>query len=307
MSTSPENAILSIAGLNKSYGSHKVLRDLNLDVVTGAIHGLVGLNGSGKTTTLECLLGLLSYNSGSIHLLGHSPARLNEAKGNIVGIFDTPSLSPQLTVRQCLQQASLLCDTPTRNPEQVERMLGIEPFSQFRIRQLSLGNKRRASIAQALLGDPALIILDEPFNGLDAGGVDEVLTLIQNLNKELGTSFLLSSHQLPYLENICSHIAILHKGQIAVSDTVSALLSEHRTEVLVKTAQTEHARQLITSLSGCQLQADNNGYLKVTLQEIDSASLNSALVGEGIAVQELVLQRPSLDKLFRQITAEAAS
>lgn len=307
MSTSPENAILSIAGLNKSYGSHQVLRDLNLDVVSGAIHGLVGLNGSGKTTTLECLLGLLTCDSGSIKLMGHSPARLHEAKGNVVGIFDTPSLSPQLTVRQCLQQASLLCETTTRTPEQVERMLGIERFSQFRIRQLSLGNKRRASIAQALLGDPALIILDEPFNGLDAAGVDEVLALIQNLNKELGTSFLLSSHQLPYLENICSHIAILHKGQIAVSDTVSALLSGHKTEVLVKTAQAKQAKELIASLPGCQLQADADDYLKIVLHETNSATLNSALVSKGIAVQELLLQRPSLDKLFRQLTSETAS
>ena len=104
-------------------------------------------------------------------------------------------------MRQNLEHASLLTAT-ARTPKQVEKLLGIEKFAKFKLRKLSLGNKRRASIAHALIGNPDLIILDEPFNGLDAGGVDDVLALIRQLNETDGTSFLLSSHQLPYLENI---------------------------------------------------------------------------------------------------------
>ena len=297
---------LSVAGLNKSYGDFHVLKDLDLQIERGSIHGLVGLNGSGKTTTLECILGLQPYQSGDISILGHTPAALHEAKGSVVGIFDTPSLHPYLTVRQCMQHARLLCDQPTRTPQQVENLLGIERFSDFKVKHLSLGNKRRASIAQALLGSPALIVLDEPFNGLDAGGVDDVLQLIETLNTEEGTSFLLSSHQLPYLEHICSHIAILHGGRIAVSDETANLLSQSTTTVLVKTDQAEAAVAVIKALAGCELaQIDADGYLHIVLENLASAALNQALIDQKIPVSELILERASLDSLFRKICSEA--
>ena len=297
---------LSVAGLNKSYGDFHVLKDLDLQIERGSIHGLVGLNGSGKTTTLECILGLQPYQGGDISILGHTPSELHAAKGSVVGIFDTPSLHPYLTVRQCMQHARLLCDQPTRTPQQVEKLLGIERFSDFKIKHLSLGNKRRASIAQALLGNPALIVLDEPFNGLDAGGVDDVLQLIETLNTEEGTSFLLSSHQLPYLEQICSHIAILHGGRIAVSDETTNLLSQSTNTVLVKTDRAEAAVAVIKALAGCELaQIDADGYLHIVLENLASAALNQALIDQQIPVSELILERASLDSLFRKICSEA--
>ena len=297
---------LSVAGLNKSYGDFEVLKDLDLQIRRGSIHGLVGLNGSGKTTTLECILGLQPYQGGDILILGHAPAELHAAKGSVVGIFDTPSLHPYLTVRQCMQHARLLCDQPTRTPQQVENLLGIERFSDFKVKHLSLGNKRRASIAQALLGSPALIVLDEPFNGLDAGGVDDVLQLIETLNREEGTSFLLSSHQLPYLEQICSHIAILHGGRIAVSDETANLLSQSTTTVLVKTDQAEAAAAVIKALAGCELvQIGADGYLHIVLENLASAALNQALIDRQIPVSELILERASLSSLFRKICSEA--
>lgn len=296
---------LSVSGLNKSYGDFAVLKDLDLQIQQGSVHGLVGLNGSGKTTTLECILGLQRYQSGDISILGHSPDKLHEAKGDVVGIFDTPSLHPYLTVRQCMEHARLLCDKPSRTPQEVENLLGITRFSDFKIRHLSLGNKRRASIAQALLGSPALIVLDEPFNGLDAGGVDDVLEIINSLNKQQGTTFLLSSHQLPYLEQICSHIAILHGGRVAVSDETASLLGQSVSTVLVKTDQTAAATAVIEKLQGCKLlRTDAGGYLHVALERLESAALNQALMAQQIPVSELILERASLGSLFRKITSE---
>jgi len=307
MSTSNGAAALSVSGLNKSYGDFEVISNLDLQIQRGSIHGLVGLNGSGKTTTLECILGLQSFNSGSIKLLEKQPTDLHLARGRIVGIFDTPSLHPNLTVRQCLQHARLLCDEPTRTPEQIEQLLGIDRFSNFKIKHLSLGNKRRASIAQALLGSPELIVLDEPFNGLDAEGVDDVLQLITHLNRAEGTAFLLSSHQLPYLEQICSHIAILHRGSIAVSDAIAELLKSTGTEILLRTPQADAAIATIDGIATAQYShTDENGYLHVQLGAIDSAELNRRLVADAIAVSEMILQRGSLGKLFREITHETA-
>lgn len=297
---------LSVTGLNKSYGSFEVVKDLNLQIERGSIHGLVGLNGSGKTTTIECILGLQSFNAGDIKVLGYGPANLHNANGKLVAIFDSASLHPNLTVRQCLNQARLLCENPVRSAAQVEQLLGIDRFSNFKIKHLSLGNKRRASIAHALLGQPDLIVLDEPFNGLDAEGVDDVLKLITSLNKEEGTAFLLSSHQLPYLEQICSHIAILHKGTIAVSDTVSSLLAHTNTTVLLKTDHPEQAISLITQTDKVTLlKQDEANYLHIAIDEMDSATLNRLLVEKQIPVSEMVLKKASLASLFREITSEA--
>ncbi|NQV69424.1 MAG: ABC transporter ATP-binding protein [Pseudohongiella sp.] len=299
---------LSVTGLNKSYGSFEVIKDLNLQIERGSIHGLVGLNGSGKTTTIECILGLQAFNAGEIRVLGHTPDQLHQARGKLVAIFDSASLHPNLSVRQCLNQARLLCEKPVRCATEVEQLLGIARFSNFKIKHLSLGNKRRASIAHALIGQPEIIVLDEPFNGLDAEGVDDVLQLITTLNKEEGTAFLLSSHQLPYLEQICSHIAILHKGSIAVSDTVASLLAQSSTTVLLKTGCIEQALAVIEQTDKVKLLSrDEADYLQLSIDEIDSATLNRLLVEQQIPVSEMILKRASLASLFREITSEAAT
>ena len=147
MSATNSALALSVNGLNKSYGSFEVLKNLDLSIQQGSILGLVGLNGSGKTTTIECILGLQASNSGFISLFGYSPQNLHEAQGKIVGIFDTPSLHPNLTLRQSLEHAALLTENQARTPARVEELLSIKQFTKFKIRHLSLGNKRRASLA----------------------------------------------------------------------------------------------------------------------------------------------------------------
>ena len=300
---SSEPPALSVTGLYKKYGQFEVLKGLDLVLYPGAIHGLVGLNGSGKTTTLECILGLQDFDRGEIRVLGHGPRKLHAAQGKIVAIFDTPSLNPNLTVRQSLRQALLLCDGAARKPAEVEAQLGITKFSDFKIKNLSLGNKRRASIAHALLANPEIILLDEPFNGLDAGGVDEVLALIKDLNQQQGTSFLLSSHQLPYLEEICSHIAILHDGQIAASDEKSRLLGSVLSTIRIQTNDNHRAAKIIGQQAGLSLQTNTStDILLVNSEKIGPADINRQLVEQGLAVSEIVAERASLDSLFRRIT-----
>lgn len=302
---SSEPPALSVTGLYKKYGQFEVLKGLDLVLYPGAIHGLVGLNGSGKTTTLECILGLQDFDRGEIRVLGHGPRKLHAAQGKIVAIFDTPSLNPNLTVRQSLRQALLLCDGAARKPAEVEAQLGITKFSDFKIKNLSLGNKRRASIAHALLANPEIILLDEPFNGLDAGGVDEVLALIKDLNQQQGTSFLLSSHQLPYLEEICSHIAILHDGQIAASDEKSRLLGSVQSTIRIQTNDNHRAAKIIGQQAGLSLQTNTStDILLVNSEKIGPADINRQLVEQGLAVSEIVAERASLDSLFRRITQE---
>jgi ABC-type multidrug transport system ATPase subunit len=308
MSANISALALSVNGLNKSYGSFEVLKNLDLELKQGSILGLVGLNGSGKTTTIECILGLQEANSGSVSILNHTPQRLHETRGKIVSIFDTPSLHPNLTVRQSLEHAELLSENLVRTPQQVEELLGIEKYSTFKIKNLSLGNKRRASLAQALLGNPELIILDEPFNGLDAEGVDDVLALIRRLNKDKGTTFLLSSHQLPYLESICSHIAILHQGKILVSDNIDDLLANTNNSVLLKTETEATAIKFLEARNDITIiNKNSDGYLELSTKDVRSSDLTRQLVENQIAVSELVLKQASLGNLFRAITSEESA
>lgn len=300
---------LSVAGLRKRFGSHEVLRGVDLQLTPGAIHGLVGLNGAGKTTTLQCILGLLPFDSGEISLLGLPPAALYRSGGKVAVVFDEPCLHPFLTVGETLQHAALLTGYPRRDLIRLEILLGLERYHDFKIRQLSLGNRRRASIAQALVGDPSFLLLDEPFNGLDAGGVEDLLALIERLNRERGIAFLLASHQLSYLERICSHLAILHQGQIAVSDSVDSLLAGRHSRLILNTADSLRARGLLAATDGVVVcdDATQGDQLVCEIHETTSAALNRLLVENDIDVFEMRVQRSSLDALFRDVTGRGES
>ena len=298
------NPVLRVRGLCKRYGVVPVLQGLDLDLPAAAVLGLVGLNGSGKTTTIECVLGLQDFQQGEVSVLEHGPGELFRLQGDIVAIFDSPSVAPHLTVRQCLEHARRLCPRPVRSCAEVERLLGIEAYRGYRIRQLSLGNRRRVSIAHALLGEPRLILLDEPFNGLDAGGVDQVLALIGELNRESGASFLLSSHQLPYLEQVCSHIAILHQGCIAAAGELQGLLADSGARVILHSTEPAVARQLLADDGRVEvLEASADGGLTLRLNDWRSDQLVAHLVAHDVPVAELIRQRASLDGLFRELTA----
>ena len=303
---STQTPALLISGLRKAYGNLDVLTGVDLTLAPGAIQGLVGLNGSGKTTTLECILGLQRFDQGEVSVLGLKPTDLCTAQGRVTAVFDSPSLNPNLTVRQCLRHAIILSRHAQRQPEELEKLLGLCQFSNFPIKTLSLGNKRRTSIAHALISEPDLVILDEPFNGLDAGGVDEVLLLIKSLNRERGTSFLLSSHQLPYLEDICSHLAILHEGKIIRSGEKSALLRSETSKVRLRTTDPVGAVSTLQTIPdiSCQPGATDEE-IWVSSDTMTAAAINSHLAQHQIPVYELATERASLGSLFRRLTQES--
>lgn len=322
---STKEPALHVQELQKQFGKIKVLRGVNLSIESGAIHGLVGLNGAGKTTTLQCILGLLKFSSGEVSVLNLQPQKLFQSKGRVAVVFDEPCLQPHLTVGQVLELAQISSGLlPTKlarkkNSEELEALLGISTYHDFKIRNLSLGNRRRTSIAQALVGNPSFIILDEPFNGLDAGGVDDVLALIKRLNQEKGITFLLASHQLSYLEKICSHMAFLHLGKILVSDKISSLLSSKKNRVTLTTSDNDKSRSLLQESTGVsdieqspgsittQEKIDGKENTKLTtlscaLNGKTSADINRLLVENNIDVFELSQQRTSLENLFREVT-----
>ncbi|NLD37175.1 MAG: ABC transporter ATP-binding protein [Desulfatiglans sp.] len=298
------STLLAVHDLHKNYGKNSVLNGLNLLVNQGEIHGLVGLNGAGKTTTIECVLGLKSFNSGSIQILDCQPSKLHTTHGRLAVVFDSPCIHPSLTVHQALKYASITCGNKnTASPEEVEEKLNISRYRDYKVKHLSLGNRRRASIAQALIRRPEFIILDEPFSSLDAGGVDDLLQLIKELNRKDDITFLLASHQLPYLERICTHVSILHRGQIVMSIKSEALFTLEHTRALLHTNGGNNILNILSNIPGVTICNNhlNDGIL-VELDGINTAQLNRELNIQGVDVHELIRMRPSLDSLFRKVT-----
>lgn len=300
-----ETTVLAIEGLCKRFGRVVALDGVQLTIDRGEIHGLIGLNGSGKTTTIECCLGLLNSDDGHVDVLGYLPSETWKLNGRLASVSDTPDLFPHLTVRQNLKYVQQLLQVRHRTPEEVEQILGISSYSNFRAKALSLGNKRRLSLAQALLGNPELIIFDEPFNGLDAQGIEDVLEVIKQQNENQGTTFLLASHQLAYLERICSHVSVLHDHHIALGGSLSELLASDTQVVQVKTLHTEQVCGLVNELAGGSiLDVIPESTVRVALTDLTSAQLNSTLNGAGLAVDELVIERETLRELFQEVVGE---
>jgi len=292
---------ISVNGLRKRYGRQDVLGVVDLEAPAGAVYGLLGLNGSGKTTTIECLLGLLWPGGGRIAVLGSAPASLCRLGGRVAAVFDTPCLHPRLTAREELEHTRLLLGGRGRPIEEVEERLGLGRHRRVRTSRLSLGNRRRLSIALALLGRPELVILDEPFSGLDAGGVEDLLALIGELNRRDGTSFFLSSHQLAYMERICSHAAFLHGGRIAAAGEVAVLL-EGGARLSVRVDDVSRARlALAGSVRDDALRDAGDGRLELALDGVDPAEVNRTLVLAGVGVSELRVERRGLEQLFHKL------
>jgi ABC-2 type transport system ATP-binding protein len=293
---------ISVNGLRKRHGRQDVLGGVDIEAPAGAVYGLLGLNGSGKTTTIECLLGLLRPDGGRIAVLGSAPASLCRLGGRVAAVFDTPCLHPRLTVRQELEHTRLLLGGQGRAIEEVEERLGLGRHRQHRTSRLSLGTRRRLSIALALLGRPELVILDEPFSGLDAGGVEDLLKLIGDLNRRDGTSFFLSSHQLAYMERICSHAAFLHGGRVAVSGKVASLLAGGA-RLALRVDDVSRARQALAgAVRDEALREAGDGQLDLALDGADPAEVNRRLVLAGVGVSELRVERRGLEQLFHALT-----
>ena len=300
------DASVTIRALRKRYAALEVLCGVDLEVPSGSVFGLVGLNGSGKTTTIECVLGLQRHDSGDVRVLGSTPRDLHLTRGRVGAAFDSPCLHPGLTVRQVFEQAAGLAPERARVPADLEELLGISRYRHMRTHKLSLGNRKRAAIAQALLLRPSLVILDEPFAGLDAAGVDGVIALIRQLHRDEGTTFVLSSHQLPYLECLCTHFGILADGAIARAGDLPALLEDEGTRLVLRVEPVERARQIVEERDDVRSCATlEDGRLAIESGGVDPATLNRVLVEAGLEVSELVTERPSLAVLFRAMTGRS--
>jgi len=292
--------VIETAGLTKRYGDVLAVNDLTLRVPRGGVFGFLGPNGSGKTTTMGMLLGLVHPTSGEARIFG-DPAR-HPATLRLVGaMVETPTFYPYLSGRANLRYFQGIGQRGS--PAEIERLLTLVDLGKradSKFATYSLGMKQRLGIACALLGDPELVFLDEPTNGLDPAGVVEVRELIRELGTG-GRTVVLSSHMLAETELVCDNVAVLSRGRLIAQGTIQELLREHDS-LRVRTTDDVGAQTVLGALPWVEAVARQDGALVVTAPQARSWEIARALADRKIYVSELVPLHRTLEEFFMEIT-----
>ena len=226
--------MLEIQKLNKSYGRRKIIDNLNMTVYKGDIYGFLGANGEGKTTTIRMITSLIKADSGDIIINGKSVINCkNEAIRNIGAMVEAPKFYENMSGYENLElMARIMPGISDLDIQNVLDLVGLKDRGRDKFKEYSMGMKQRLGIANALLGDPELIILDEPSNGLDPYGMKEINNLIVSLVKRFDKTFIISSHLLHEMEGICNRIGILHSGKLCIEGEVRTLINDNKVENL---------------------------------------------------------------------------
>lgn len=299
-------AILETQQLTRKYGRRVVVDHLSMMVEGGDIFGFLGRNGAGKSTTIRMALGLVRPTSGSVRVLGYDMARQPlRALKRIGAIVEAPAFYENFSGRQNLKMlAAMSGGAGKRRIEEVLEIVGLRERAHDRVRVYSHGMRQRLGIAQALLPNPELIILDEPTDGLDPQGLSEVRELIRRLRDELGLTIVLSSHLLHEVEQICNRVAIIDGGRLLYQGPVEDLLARNKLIKLKVDRLTEAYELLLTNfLLSVSRNGDQSLYVKTSDEQVPL--LNALLVEHGFRVMELSPQRESLEQVFLRLTEEA--
>src|SRR4051794_37377382 len=303
-------AVIEIEGLRKEFRRRKgavvAVDGLDLEVREGGVFGFLGPNGSGKTTTIRCLLGLVASTAGTVRLFGRPvPAGLAEGLRHVGAIIETPALFPTMTGRENLRLLARLEGSGNRRVDDVLGGVGLEDRAGHLVKTYSLGMRQRLGLATALLKDPALLVLDEPANGLDPAGIREVRELLRRLGAE-GRTVFVSSHLLSEVEHTCDEVAILNRGRCVAQGAVSAILESTRpAELLVKTDDLV-AAQVVLQRAGIGVRREND-HLRVALSALYAAMVTKTLAAHDLWVTELRADDRSLEDLFFELTGDSST
>ena len=302
----PSSIVVELVSLTKAYHGRAVVKDLSLTVRRGEVFAFLGPNGAGKTTTIRMLLALARPTSGSVRLFGRDvPREFLAVAPRIAALPERPTFEPHMSGRANLEVLARLSGplARARVGECLERV-GLAAAANQKAGEYSLGMKQRLGLAQALLGRPELLILDEPTNGLDPREVQAFRSTVRELAAG-GTTIFLSSHLLFEVEQVSSRVAILESGRLVVTGAVEELLSRTEPQVLVRAEPVDRAEAFLAAdpLCASVRRADGDGVLRVALRHDAVPEIARRLVGAGLAIRELTPLKPSLEDLFLAHTA----
>lgn len=300
--------IIQTHDLCKQYGSALRVSHLNLNVPEGSIYGFLGPNGAGKSTTLKMILGLVRPTAGSIRVLGKdmdSGNRLSVLR-QVGSLIESPSYYGHLTGEENLRIVQTLRGIPEKNIREVLQIVRLDGQREKKVAHYSLGMKQRLGLAAALLGYPKLLILDEPTNGLDPAGIQEMRELICDLPGRFGMTVVVSSHLLSEIDQMANHVAIIREGELVFQDSLEALHGRSRHHLALRTTNNTVARSLLAEQSvPCE---EENGYLILPiLSDEVAAHLTAFLAGNRLGIVRLEERQKSLEDIFLDLTGKAAS
>ena len=300
--------IIETNDLCKQYGNALRVAHLDLDVPEGSVYGFLGPNGAGKSTTLKMILGLVRPTAGDIRVLGKKMDGGNRLAvlRQVGSLIESPSYYGHLTGEENLRIVQTLRGVPEKNIREVLQIVRLDGQRGKRVAHYSLGMKQRLGLAAALLGYPKLLILDEPTNGLDPAGIQEMRELICSLPGQFGMTVLVSSHLLSEIDQMADHVGIIREGELVFQDTLEALHGRSRHHLALRTTDNGQAARLLgESKLPCTLE---DGYLILPLlTDADAAKLSRFLAAHRVDLLRMEERQKSLEDIFLELTGKAAS
>ena len=296
----PDNEIV-VHGLTKQFRKVRAVDDLSFSVQPGRVTGFLGPNGAGKTTTLRMVLGLMMPTAGTATIGGRRYADLPEPVRTVGAVLEASSFHRGRTGRDHLV---VMCDAaglPAKRADEVLEAVGLAAAGRRKVRAFSLGMKQRLGIAAALLGDPPVLVLDEPANGLDPEGIHWMRGLLRGFAAE-GRTVLVSSHLLSEVQHLADDVVIIAAGKLVRQATVADLTGELATTRVL--ARTPHPDRLVAALDGARAETGQDGAVRVT--GVDTAAVFRAAVAAGVELHELTYERPDLEHVFLELTSGRA-
>ena len=292
---------MSVEGLRKVIGRKEIIKGINFDLKKGEVFGFLGPNGAGKTTTIRMLVGLIKPSAGSIHICGYNVAKeFTKAMENLGCIVENPEMYPYLTGWENLEHfAVMLPNVDHERIQYVIDLVGMKERIHDKVKTYSLGMRQRLGIAQALLGHPKVLILDEPTNGLDPSGIRDMRKFIRYLAEEEGLSVLVSSHLLSEIQLMCDRVAIISKGKIIRTETVQKLLTQ-KERVIWRLEPINKGIEILSEFTDFVKQ---EGETVITAYVENSVGeWNRKLVQANVTVSEINRKLPTLEDLFLEMT-----
>jgi len=302
-------AVLEAVDLSKVYRKRQgddvhALRGLNLTVrVPGAVHGFLGPNGSGKTTAIRCLLGLIRPTGGQVRVFGaDSSTEFHKVASRVGAIVENPKMFPNFTGRKNLSLLARIHGLPSSTVDRALEIVNLEARDKDTFASYSLGMRQRLAIAGALLKDPELLILDEPANGLDPAGIAEVRSLIGRISDQ-GTTILISSHQLAEIEQVCTEATIIFQGSVVESGSLDDIRAEHGAAKVVLSIDRPDDAIAVLGAAGLETERRTNHDVLVDIDPAESSRVTKVLADGGLYLSGLRTEAASLESAFFQLTA----
>lgn len=301
------SAVLSVQNLTKHYGSIRALNGVSFDVPKGSVFGILGPNGSGKTTLLGIVMDILRPTSGSFQFFGKQPDA--DTRKQIGTLLETPNFYHYLSGERNLRIAAEIKQRGSDQIEKVLKTVNLHQRKDSKFSTYSLGMKQRLAIASALLGDPEVLVFDEPTNGLDPVGIAEIRELIKQLATE-GKTIIMASHILDEVEKVCSHVAIIQKGDLKTVGTVKEVLSHNADTNAVIEVGADNLEQLlivVKTLPGVIDAVAEDGCVRVIGEaDLSAKELNRLCFEAGIVLDRLNRKHKSLETTFLEITGKVS-